>query len=87
MTTAALTTRPHNSGTAPAPPPVPAGVDPGTAAPAALLDEITPEIERLVDRLRNTPDAGWLVTAADRQRLAEVRRLAEYMSRILAERY
>lgn len=68
------------------PQPVPAGVDPGSVAVAEILDEITPIVVALGDRLRQAPPAGFLVTAADVQRREVMLDLLDRAARVLAER-
>ncbi|MEV4122911.1 hypothetical protein [Micromonospora sp. NPDC049645] len=53
---------------------------------AEILDEITPIVVALGDRLRQAPPAGFLVTAADVQRREVMLDLLDRAARVLAER-
>lgn len=65
----------------------PEGVERGTGEVEQVLDALVPEIEAQRRRLMTASAAkGFMTTAADRQRAAEVLRLLDHASRILAER-
>jgi hypothetical protein len=65
----------------------PEGVERGTGEIEQVLDALVPEIEQQRRRLiAATTAKGFMTTAADRQRAAEVLRLLDHASRILAER-
>jgi hypothetical protein len=65
---------------------VPAGVDPGTRSVERTLDGLTPAIAELRRAIASTPAGGFLTSAADVQRLAEVDRLLAGAAAVLAER-
>jgi hypothetical protein len=66
--------------------PVPLDEPAGPIDVQLVLDDLVPPIEEWRRVLRDLPAAGFLVTAADVQRAAEVLRLLDQASRILAER-
>jgi hypothetical protein len=65
---------------------VPAGVDPGTRSVERTLDGLTSAIAELRAAIASTPGGGFLTSAADVQRLAEVDRLLAAAGAVLAER-
>lgn len=67
-------------------PGVPAGVDGGPRDVERILGELTADVDRLRVLIAAAPAPGFLVTAADVQRLAEVDTLLAAVARILAER-
>lgn len=67
-------------------PGVPAGVDGGPRDVERILGELTADVARLRATIAAAPVPGFLVTAADVQRVAEVDALLAAAARILAER-
>ncbi len=65
---------------------VPSGVDPGPTDAADVLDWLVGPIAEIRAELVGKRAGGFLVTAADQQRRAEVLALVEQIGRILAER-
>jgi hypothetical protein len=65
---------------------VPAGADPGTGSVERTLDGLAAGVGALRAAIAATPAGGFLTSAADVQRLAEVDRLLAATARVLAER-